>query len=1166
MLDVSLEDKYLALNGEVVMSGIQALVRLPLDQHRRDRAAGLRTATLVSGYRGSPLGGLDVAFQSITALLDEHHVRFLAGVNEDLAATAIYGSQLANTFPYPRYDGVLGMWYGKGPGVDRTGDAFRHANIAGVARNGGVLAIAGDDPGAKSSTVASASEFALLDAQMPVLYPGTVQEVLEFGLLGFALSRYSGSWVGMKIVTNVADSFSTVRLGEASPLQLPPIEIDGRPWAHTQNPLLLAPGSIDQEREVHEMRDPAVRQFIAANNVNRLVVDPDDAWIGIVSAGKTHRDVLDALAALGLDAPTAHALGVRVLQLGAIHPLEAGIVQRFARGLDEIVVVEEKRSFIELFLRNALYGKANAPRIVGKRDELNGILVPGYGELDTDRIRQVLRTRLSARISADRLRPEPVVAAPRRLLPLAVTDVRTPYFCSGCPHNRSTVVPDGSLANGAVGCSTMAIWMDRHTDNIVQMGAEGIQWVGAAPFTDTPHLIQNIGDGTFLHSGSLAIRQAVASGTNMTYKLLYNGAVAMTGGQRHDADLPLGSIVQLLLAEGVARVIVVSDDPDRRRAELPAGVEAWDRDRVVEAQEVLRDVAGVSVVVYDQACAADVRRKRKRGLAPTPKHRIMINEAVCEGCGDCGAKSNCLSVQPVDTILGRKTMIHQASCNMDETCVTGRCPAFVKVTPQPNARSVRDLSALGLDALPEPERRVGPTIDLLMTGVGGTGVVTVNQILGVAARLAGIYSTALDQTGLAQKGGSVVSHLRLSPTPIVGGNQIGRGCADVLLAFDAVTAAQEPNVARCDPQRTFRIINTSVTPTGPQVRDVAATAPSAARLLDRIVASTRADGAVHFDAVALSEALFNDNMPANVIILGVAFQNGLLPLDATTIERAIELNGAGVATNRNAFRVGRAVIAHPELVAAALASLQPTAAPDHSSKLPNELLDRIDASVPEAAREMVRFCAANLVGYQSTDYASRYLDQIIDVASHELSGQSELTATAARELHHLMAYKDEYEVARLHLANEFHTAVQRQFGDDASLTYLLQPPLMERFGLHRKIGLGRSAKPTFHMLAAGRRVRGTWLDPFGRSRHRRMERALAGEYSAQIASVLRSLAAASADQREAMYHRVVAVLALANQIRGFDEVKERNVESWRAATTIAFAELDNPIAQLSNHI
>jgi len=1159
MAEVTLDDKYSVVEGDVVMSGIQALVRVPLDQHRRDRAAGLRTATYVSGYRGSPLGGFDLALERAKALLDEHHVTFVPAVNEDLAATAVYGSQLAATFPNPRYDGVLGMWYGKGPGVDRTGDAFRHGNVAGIGRNGGVLAVAGDDPGAKSSTVASASEFALLDAGMPALYPGTVGEVLEFGLLGFALSRFCGSWVGMKVVTNVADGFSTVRLAPPPPLVLPDLEIGGRPWTPVQNPKLLAPWSVEQEREMHEGRDLAAREFIAANGVNRLVADSPDAWIGIVSAGKTFRDVLDALDGIGIDLPTAASLGIRVLQLGAIHPLEPGLVRRFARRLDEIVVVEEKRAFVELFLRDALYGAPDAPRIVGKRDERGEILLPGYGELDADRIRPVLRARLSQRIAAERLRPERTAGHRRPLIPLAAGEARTPYFCSGCPHNRSTVVPDGSLANGAVGCSTMAMWMDRRTENIVQMGGEGVHWVGAAPFSDTPHLIQNMGDGTFLHSGSLAIRQAVAARTNITYKLLYNGAVAMTGGQRHDADLPLGSIVQLLLAEGVARVLVVSDDPDRRRAELPAGVECWDRDRVIEAQEALRVVPGVTVMVYDQACAADLRRKRKRGLVETPKHRIIINEAVCEGCGDCGAVSNCLSVQPVDTILGRRTRIHQASCNLDETCTTGNCPAFVKVIPTATKRRPVALGSLELESLPEPRMQVGRSVDLLMTGVGGTGVVTVNQVLGVAARLAGYHSAALDQTGLAQKGGSVVSHLRVSPDPIAGGNLVGRGGADVLLAFDPVTAAQDVNLARCDAGRTFAVVNRSVSPTGPQVRDVHASGPSSERLVVRIASVTRDDGGLSFDADSISEALFHDHMPGNAIVLGAAYQCGLVPIPASAIERAFELNGAAVATNIAAFRVGRAAVARPAAVAALVA---PGSPPPRLAEpaLPDDLRRRVNTEIPEGARDLVAYCAADLGGYQSVRLARSYLDEIASLAKYEPDDRCELTVTVARELHHFIAYKDEYEVARLHRSAAFTRTVDREFGDGSTSSFLLQPPTLKRFGFDRKIALRRSAGAAFAALSAAKRVRGTWLDVFGHTAHRRMERGLADEYRSQLTTALTHLESTGAGDCDAAYERVVTLLGLAGRVRGFDEVKERNVDTWRTESAAALERLEQATA------
>ncbi|MEY4175008.1 MAG: hypothetical protein RI900_2173 [Actinomycetota bacterium] len=1138
MAEVGVDDKYTVRSGQVVMTGVQALVRLPFDQHRRDAAAGLRTATLVTGYRGSPLGGLDLAFAKAAELTAQHHVRFLNGVNEDLAATAIFGSQLANSLPDPKYDGVLGMWYGKGPGVDRSGDAFRHANIAGVGRNGGVLAVAGDDPSAKSSTVPSASEFALLDAQMPILYPSSVQEVLEYGLYGFAMSRVSGAWVSLKIVTNVADAYSTVTIRPDLAIVRPTLEIDGRPWAHTQNPVLVAPGSIASERELGDERMWAAREFIAANDLNVLVSDPADAWLGIVSAGKAYRDLRDALDALGLDDTALASLGVRLLKLGAIHPLEPGVVRRFARGLQEVLVVEEKRAFVELFLRDLLYGTTDAPRIVGKRDQHGQALLPAHGELDAHTVRRVLRARLLQRVSPERLAPEPAGTGPRRLIPLSTGDARTPYFCSGCPHNRSTVVPEGSIAHGSVGCSTMAIWMDRHNENIVQMGGEGIQWVGAAPFTNTPHLFQNMGDGTFLHSGSLAVRQAVAAGTNVTYKLLYNAAVAMTGGQAHDAEMSMAGIVRSLLAEGVARVIVVSDDPKRHRRELPKGVQAWHRDRVIEAQETLRDTPGVTVMVYDQPCAAELRRKRKRGLAPTPTHRIMINEAVCEGCGDCGAQSNCLSVQPVDTLLGRKTRIHQESCNLDASCTLGHCPAFVRITPKKGSRPTsQQRPALGAE-LPEPVRRVGPQVDLLLAGIGGTGVVTVSQVLGMAARLSGMWSTGLDQTGLAQKGGSVISHVRLSSEPIDGGNLIGNGGTDVLLAFDPVAAAQDVNLARLDATRTIAVVNTSISPTGPMVRDVKAARPDALSLQTRLQEATLTDSMVRIDAEHLSNVLFGDHLMANIIVLGAAYQSGLLPLTAAAVEQAIEVNGAAVSTNKAAFRAGRAAVATPDEVEAAVRAAQPRAA---------------------TKPDLVQFCADDLAAYQSKALADRFLQEVAAVAAAEPAGRTELTTTVARNLHHLLAVKDEYEVARLHQSPEFRRSVREQFGEGAKVEYLLQPPGLRRFGLQRKIGLRRTAPVAFGSLRALRRTRGTLLDLFGHSAHRRLERGLADEYRQQVATALELLAA-----DPGRYDAVVALLGLADGVRGFDHVKERNIADWRSASAASLAGFSAGGAPLEN--
>jgi indolepyruvate ferredoxin oxidoreductase len=683
--------------------------------------------------------------------------------------------------------------------------------------------------------------------------------------------------------------------------------------------------------------------------------------------------------------------------------------------------------------------------------------------------------------------------------------------------------------------------MDRHNENIVQMGGEGIQWVGAAPFTNTPHLFQNMGDGTFLHSGSLALRQAVAAGTNMTYKLLYNAAVAMTGGQAHDAEMSLPGIVRSLLAEGVAKVLVVSDDPKRHRRDLPKGVQAWHRDRVIEAQELLRSTPGVTVMVYDQPCAAELRRKRKRGLAPTPTHRIMINEAVCEGCGDCGATSNCLSVQPVDTLLGRKTRIHQESCNLDASCTLGHCPAFVRITPKPGAkRATPALPELGA-ALPEPARRFGADVDVLLAGIGGTGVVTVSQVLGMAARLSGNWSTGLDQTGLAQKGGSVISHVRLSAAPIEGGNLIGRAGTDVLLAFDAVAAAQDVNLARLDATRTVAVVNTAISPTGPMVRDVKAARPDASALLQRLGEATLPDSMVRIDAEHLSNTLFGDHLMANVIVLGAAYQAGLLPLTAAAIEQAIEVNGAAVRANLSAFRIGRAAVATPDAVQAAVRAATPAAA--------------TTARQPD----LVQFCIDDLGAYQSRALADRFRREVDAVAALEPAGRGELTATVARNLHHLMAVKDEYEVARLHRSPQFLQAVQEQFGAGARIEYLLQPPGLRSVGLRRKIGLRRTAPAAFGTLRALRRTRGTFLDLFGHSAHRRLERGLADEYLGQVRQALQVLAA---DPHR--YDDVVALLALADGIRGFDHVKERNVAEWRAASAATLAGFSAGGAPLEN--
>ncbi|MBI4608777.1 MAG: indolepyruvate ferredoxin oxidoreductase family protein, partial [Candidatus Rokubacteria bacterium] len=701
----SLEAKYRQEEGVVFLSGIQALVRLPLDQHRADKRRGLNTATLISGYRGSPLGGLDILLERNRDLLREHHVVFISGLNEDLGATAVFGSQLANLFPRPRYDGVLGMWYGKGPGVDRSGDIFKHANFAGVGRYGGVLALAGDDPLSKSSTLPIHSEVAFYDALFPVLFPGSIQEILDLGRLGFELSRYSGLWVGFKIVTDMADGVGTAEVApDRVVIADPGFTYDGRPWQHSQTPMLLPPFGLELEREIHYGRLEAAKAFAASHPVNRITIATPEAWLGIVAAGKTYYDLREALLELGLDDETLRRHGIRLLKIGMLFPMESGVVREFAHGLEEILVVEEKRAFVELFIRDVLYNQANHPRVVGKQDVEGRPLVPANGELDADRIAQIVASRLERRVHLDSVTARVALLEALRERPAPLTLTRLPYFCSGCPHNRSTVVPEGSMAGGGIGCHGMVLAMNRNTFGITHMGGEGVQWVGAAPFTGTPHLFQNLGDGTLFHSGSLAIRQAVAAGANVTYKILYNSAVAMTGGQDAAGAMPVPELTRALTAEGVRRVIVMTDEPEKypRPTRWAGGVEVWHRDRLDEAQRRLRDTAGVTVLIYDQHCAAEKRRLRKRGRLADPGRRVLVNEAVCEGCGDCGQKSNCVSVQPVETEFGRKTQVHQSSCNKDYSCLDGDCPSFVTFTPR-GAAATRPRRHVTVDVpLPEP--------------------------------------------------------------------------------------------------------------------------------------------------------------------------------------------------------------------------------------------------------------------------------------------------------------------------------------------------------------------------------------------------------------------------------------------------------------------------------
>jgi indolepyruvate ferredoxin oxidoreductase len=1157
--DFSLDAKYRQEEGVVFLSGIQGLVRLPLDQHCADKRRGLNTATLVSGYRGSPLGGLDLTFERNRKLLQEHHVVFISGLNEDLGATAVFGSQLANLFPRPKYDGVLGMWYGKAPGVDRSGDIFKHANFAGVGRYGGVLALAGDDPVSKSSTLPTHSEVAFYDALFPVLFPGSIQEVLDLGRLGFELSRYSGLWVGFKIVTDIADGVGTAEVGpDRVAIADPGFAYNGRPWQPTQSPMLLPPFGLEMEREIHYGRLEAAKAFAAANRVNRITVPTPEAWLGIAAAGKAYYDLRQALSDLGLTDEGLRRYGIRLLRLGMLFPMEPGVIREFARGLEELFVIEEKRAFIELFVREILYNQAERPRIVGKRDEEGHVLVPADGELDSDAIAQMVAGRLEARIPLASITARVALLEALRDRPVPLTPARQPYFCSGCPHNRSTVVPEGSIAGAGIGCHGMALVMGRNTIGITQMGGEGVQWVGMAPFTEMPHMFQNLGDGTLFHSGSLGIRQAVAAGTNITYKILYNSAVAMTGGQDAAGAVPVPELTRALEAEGVKRIVVLTDEPAKysRAAALAKGVEVWHRDRLDEAQRVLREIPGVTALIYDQRCAAEKRRLRKRGKLPDPAMRVVINEAVCEGCGDCGVKSNCLSVHPVETEFGRKTQIHQSSCNKDYSCLLGDCPSFLTVVPLGEPKKTARRTQTVDRELPEPALKVGRPCNVFLMGIGGTGVVTVNQMLGTAALLDGKHVRGLDQTGLSQKGGPVVSHLKIADTPWEVSGKVAAGEADSYLGFDLLVATAPQQLARARPDRTIAVVSTSQVPTGAMVASSDVQFPDPSGLIAAINRVTRKDENVFLDAEGLAEALFGDHMAGNMIVLGAAYQAGAIPVSAAAIEEAIALNGVAVQMNTQAFRIGRLLVVDPEWVKTV--KRPRLGAVEGTLQLTGEARALVDSvAATGELRRLLEIRVPELIAYQNAAYAHEYAEFVGRVLAVErshpglrpgyLPGESRLSEAVARHLFKLMAYKDEYEVARLHLKRDVAGALADQFPGGATVHYHLHPPILRALGLKKKVKLGKWFDAVLHLLTGMRGLRGTAFDPFGYAEVRRVERALIGQYRSLVEKALIGLAPDT-------YERAVKLANLPDLIRGYEAIKLGNVRRfWDEVRALGFS-------------
>jgi indolepyruvate ferredoxin oxidoreductase len=1126
----ALSDRYRSTEGEILCTGVQALVRVPLDQLRADRRNGLKTAAFVSGYQGSPLGGYDRELAAQRALTDELGLVHTPALNEELGATAVLGSQLVSTRPNARYDGVIGVWYGKAPGLDRAGDAIRHANWAGTARNGGVLALVGDDPACKSSTLPSRSDIVLEALGLPVLYPGTVQQLIDLGLHGIAMSRASGLWTAMKIVTPVADGSG---LAYVHPDRIRPkvdtLTVDGRAWQPTLSGRIAPPYTVGLEAEVLGTRHEMAMRYVVENQLNSVRANPTNAWLGIIAGGYIAEQVIAALGALGVSLEEAARLGVRLLQLGVLHPLDVDAVRRLADGCATVLVVEDKLAHLETLVRDALYPLAQRPAVIGKRDLDGSPLIPFTGIIDAGVLREPLRRVLATQIGAERLTPPP----PSNGLQLTIrTDaIRTPYFCSGCPHNTGTLAPDDALVGSGIGCHGMVTFTDLVGRGDVmgsaQMGGEGSQWIGMAPFLETTHMFQNIGDGTFFHSGQLSVQAAIAAGVSMTFKILYNSAVAMTGGQDAAGLLPVPQLTAKLLAEGVREVVITTDEPEKyRRVRLPDGASVRHRDDIVTAQEYLRTVPGVTVLIHDQQCAAEKRRDRKRGLLVTPKQRVVIDERICEGCGDCGRQSNCLSLQPVDTPFGRKTTVDQASCNLDISCVKGDCPAFVTVIPDPSARRTSPPPPADVPQPTAVTPAEGATIR--MPGIGGTGVVTVSQLLAAAAKIDGIDSSAVDQTGLSQKAGPVVSTISLG-TPAA-------ASVDVLVAFDLLVAVTRANVRGLD-GHTVVIASTTVAPTGRMIGHVADAGIDIAAYRDELDRQTNAANNRYCDAGALANGLFGSSVAANVLLLGVAYQAGAIPLQASSIERALELNGTAVEANRDAFRWGRAWVVDPAAVERAAGMLPPAVA----------VTGFTEFEADDALRAIVARCHGDLVDYQDRRYADRYLARLRTcfAAERASGGDGRFTRTVADQLHRVMAYKDEYEVARLAL--DGRQRLSKSLGAPIdSVTYHLHPPVLRALGMRRKLRLQRTAGPVFRLLRAAKRLRGTPLDPFGRAAMRRSERALIAGYEVLVDELAASLSAANL---ESSTH----LAGLVEMVRGYESVKQRNLDAYAAALAATHA-------------
>jgi indolepyruvate ferredoxin oxidoreductase len=1159
---VSLDDKYTLDKGRVFLTGIQALIRLAMLQRERDQRAGLNTAGYISGYRGSPLGGLDQSLWRAQKHLERHHVRFQPGLNEDLAATAIWGTQQVGMFPGARYDGVFSMWYGKGPGVDRCGDVFKHANAAGTSKNGGVLVLAGDDHGAKSSTLPHQSEHILKACCIPVLNPANVQDYLDFGLHGFAMSRYSGCWIAFKCVTDVVESGASVivdpervQVRIPTDFTLPPDGLNIR-WPDN---------FLEQEARLLDWKVYAALAYVRANGLDRIVWDSPSGYpparLGIITTGKSFGDTMQALADLGIDKNCARDIGLRIYKVALSWPLEPQGARRFSSGLEEILVVEEKRQLIEYQIKEELYtwGEGQRPpRVVGKFDD-NGEwsraegqpagtwLLPANYEHSpaivaraiADRLVKLGMDRQLGSAFRDRLAfidlKEKALAKPR------VTAVRQPYFCSGCPHNTSTRVPEGSRATAGIGCHFMAVWMNRNTATFTHMGAEGAPWIGQAPFTDEKHIFANLGDGTYFHSGLLAIRAAVAAKVSMTYKILFNDAVAMTGGQHHDGPLDPAIISRQIAAEGVTPIVVVTDEPGKYPAGTgwASGVTVRHRDELDTVQRELRELPGVSAIIYDQTCASEKRRRRKRNEYPDPPLRAFINEMVCEGCGDCSAKSNCLSVEPLETEFGRKRKINQSSCNKDFSCVNGFCPSFVTVEggrPRKGraaalAEAAGSQIADAFPSLPEPALpALAAPWGILVTGIGGTGVITIGQIVAVAAHLEGKGVSVLDMSGLAQKYGAVMSHVKIAAAPEqLHAARLGTGEASLVIGCDLVVTAGVEALGKMAPGRTRAAVNASVTPTADFVRNPNWQLPGS-DLKREIAEACGTQNTDFVPATELATALMGDAIATNMFMLGYAWQKGWVPLALGSLERAIELNGVAVDFNRKSFLWGRRAALDAERV--------------RRIAMPAEVVpiaQRVSRTLDEIVERRVKL----LTDYQNAAYAARYKALVEQVrrVEQERAGSSKLAEAVARYYAKLLAYKDEYEVARLYSDGEFRKEIEAAFEGDYKLVFHLAPPLLAkpdpRTGEPKKMRFGPWMMSAFGVLAKLKGLRGTALDLFGRTEERRTERALIAEYQQTVAQLLEGLTRDN-------HALAVEIASIPEEIRGYGHIKAKSIAAARS--------------------